>query len=90
MTIKRGGKKTESDREKRVAKSLGDSRHVSTYPSISTTNLLDFISIAPQRKLSSSAARTSILILPMATMQSSSAISSSEIVSSSSTSAKKI
>ena len=28
MTIKRGGKKTESDREKRVAKSLGDSRYV--------------------------------------------------------------
>ena len=26
MTIKRGGKKTESDREKRVAKSLGESR----------------------------------------------------------------
>lgn len=30
MTIKRGGKKTESDREKRVAQSLGESRYVST------------------------------------------------------------
>lgn len=27
MTIKRGGKKTESDREKRVAQSLGESRY---------------------------------------------------------------
>lgn len=42
MTIKRGGKKTESDREKRVAKSLGDSRCVPADTYDDSTNFNEF------------------------------------------------
>lgn len=52
MTIKRGGKKTESDREKRVAQSLGESRYALTLHGVSRMILISVKLTARQRKLS--------------------------------------